>query len=65
MTVGLITSGVGIAALVIGIPLITSNVRKMNRIVGRYNELHTPETSSPAIIVMGPTTSGYGLVLQF
>ena len=59
---GLAAFGAGTAVAVAGIPLTTSNCKKMNEITDRYN--HQGSASSP-VLTFGPTRSGFGLALNF
>ena len=57
---GLITAGVGIAAMGVGIPLMITNTRKLNRIVDACND-----GRSTSEIILGPTPNGIGIALRF
>ena len=61
MTGGLIATGVGVACLGAGIPLLVVNCRKMNGIVKEYNDRSAPEIQ----LSFGPTPDGPGLILSF
>ena len=61
ITAGLITTGLGIVATVVGIPLITSNNKALNGIVNAYNK----GGQSSAHLSFGTTGSGVGLALVF
>lgn len=58
---GLITTGAGIAATAIGIPMIVKNNRTLNEIVNTYNNggQHSVQLD------FGPTGNGIGLALVF
>lgn len=58
---GLITTGAGIAATVIGIPMIVRNNRTLNEIVNTYNNGGQPLVQ----LSFGPTGNGIGLALVF
>ena len=57
---GLIATGVGLAAVGAGIPLMVVNCHKLNNIVKSYNA-DGPE----AQLSFGPTGNGFGLTLNF
>ena len=57
---GLITGGVGLAAVAAGIPMVIVNSKKLNGIVDDYN------AGGPgAQVSLGPTTNGFGLSVRF
>jgi hypothetical protein len=57
---GLIATGVGLAAMGAGIPLLAVNCKRLNNIVKDYNG-ERPE----AQLSLGPTGNGLGLTLSF
>ena len=62
---GIVTVG-GAACAIAGIPTTVSSCKKMNAIVNRYNESHTPATSLPEVTLnFGRTANGVGLTLNF
>lgn len=60
ITAGMITSGLGIAAAAVGIPMLVSNNKTLNGIVNKYNGSKTT-----AQVSVGPTRNGIGLALVF
>ena len=58
-TAGLITSGLGIAAAAVGIPMISKNNKTLNGIVNKYNNRTTAQ------VCVGSTENGIGLALVF
>ena len=56
---GVITTGVGVAALATGIPLLAGGCKRMNRIVAGANQARGGELS------LGPTPGGFGLTYRF
>ena len=61
ITGGLIATGVGVACLGAGIPLLAVNCRKMNNIVKDYNDRSAPEVQ----LSFAPAPDGPGLILRF
>lgn len=60
ITGGLIATGVGLAAMGAGIPLMAVNCKRLNRIVKTCND-----ERSEAQLSLGPTVNGFGIVLDF
>ena len=67
MTGGLIAMGVGAVCLGTGIPLLSVNAHRMNRIVKDYNgSIPAPTVEEPAVeVAFGPAPSGIGLTVNF
>ena len=60
VTAGLITGGIGLAAVAAGIPMIIVNSKKLNGIVDEYNN------GGPGVqLSLGPTPNGFGLSVRF
>lgn len=67
MTGGLIAMGVGAVCLGAGIPLLSVNATRMNRVVKDYNgSLPAPTVEEPAVeVAFGPAPSGIGFTVNF
>jgi len=63
---GLSAAAVGVALLGGGIPLIVVNCKKMDKIVGQYNEMYVPAPETTDVeFTFGGTPNGIGLCLNF
>lgn len=59
MTAGLVSAGLGLAALGVGIPMTIINSKKLGGIVDSYNS-----AKPSAQLTLGPTASGFGLTVS-